>query len=89
MAPWAGYKLRSIADNVETILAIELLAASAGVDFLRPLRSSPPLEELHARVREKIPPHLGDRRLDHDIHALGALLGDPGLWDKLVPEEPT
>jgi histidine ammonia-lyase len=89
MAPWAGYKLLSIAHNVETILAIELLAASAGLDFLRPLRTSPALEALQARVRERVPAHAGDRRLDRDIHALEGLLGDPAVWDRLIPEDST
>lgn len=86
MAPWAGYKLRTILDNVETILAIELLAASAGLDFLRPLRTSPTLEELHARVRSEIPPHTGDRRLDRDIEKLRMLMGERAFWNHLVPE---
>ena len=87
MAPWAGYKLLTIVDNVETILAIELLAASAGIDFLRPLKTSPLLESLQAKVRERIPPHLGDRRLDRDIEALRGLLRDARLWNQVVPEE--
>ena len=37
------------------ILAIELLAAAQGVDLLRPLSSSAPLERLHAAVRARVP----------------------------------
>ena len=51
MAPWAGHKLLRICDNTAAVLGIELLAAARAIDCMRPLRSTPALEALHAAVR--------------------------------------
>ena len=52
MATFAARRLGEIADNVRGIVAIELIAAAQGLEFRRPLRSSPPLEAAHALIRE-------------------------------------
>jgi histidine ammonia-lyase len=56
MAPWAGRKLLDICANTARVLGIELLAAAQGIDLLRPLASSAPLEALHADVRRRVAP---------------------------------
>ncbi len=76
MAPWAGLKLLRICDNLDRILAIELMAAAAAIDFLRPLKTTLKLEALHGKVRAVVKPHTGDRRLDQDIEALAALVNN-------------
>lgn len=74
MATFAGRKLGQIARNVRQIIGIELLAAVQGVEFHRPLRSSPVLEEVVTAVRE-ISPALGeDRSLAPDLAAILALV---------------
>jgi hypothetical protein len=55
MGMGAALKLGQVVANTRRILAIELLAAAQGIDLLRPLRSSAPLERLHAAVRERVP----------------------------------
>jgi len=75
MAAWAGHKLRRVCDNCRHILAIELLAAAHAIDSMRPLHTSAPLEELHARVRRIVPYDARDHRLDRPIEALAAELG--------------
>jgi histidine ammonia-lyase len=79
MAPWAGIKLERIVDNVSRILAIELAAASAAIDAQRPLKTTPRLEKLHALVRDNVPSHDGDRRLDRDIDMLAGLIANNRL----------
>src|SRR5690606_7885323 len=74
MAPWAGLKLLRICDNVAHILAVEILAAAIAIDQLRPLKTTPVLEKLHALLREAVPPHAGDRRLDRDMDAATQLV---------------
>jgi histidine ammonia-lyase len=74
MAPWAGHKLLRICDNTAQVLAIELLAAAHAIDCLRPLRSTPALEELHATVRAQVPFTPKDHRLDRDIATLTRLV---------------
>ena len=79
MAPWAGHKLLAACDNTAIVLAIELLAAAHAVDEQRPLRTTPPLAALHARIRAQAPFVRGDRRLDRDIAALASMVRDGAL----------
>ncbi|RZM27593.1 MAG: histidine ammonia-lyase [Pedobacter sp.] len=58
-----------ILNNLERILAIELLTAAQGIEFRRPLKTSAELEVLLAAYRKGIPPHEEDRLLADDIHA--------------------
>ncbi len=55
MGSISGRKLHQILSNLEKIQAIELLTACQALDFVRPLRTSPILETLHAKVREHVP----------------------------------
>lgn len=85
MAPWAGYKLLRICENTAQVLAIELLAAAHAIDCVRPLRSTPALEELHAEVRAQVPFNPKDHRLDRDIVALTRLVTGGALRRFLRP----
>jgi histidine ammonia-lyase len=76
MGMWAALKLGQVVANTRRILAIELLAAAQGVDLLRPLVSSPPLEALHAAVRERVDPWRQDREMAADLAAADAFLLD-------------
>jgi len=93
MATFAARRLQPMIANVAHILAIELLAAAEGVEFLRPLRSSAPLEAAHALLRESVPRFAVDRFIAPDIgraaacvrsgalsKAFRALPGLPALW---------
>ena len=42
-------------DNLEHILAIELMNATQGIDFRRPLRSSPYIEKFLSVYRKEVP----------------------------------
>lgn len=55
MGGWAARKALQVVENVEYVIAIELLAACQAIDFLRPLKSTEPLEKVHALVREVVP----------------------------------
>ena len=48
-------KLVRIINNVETVLAIELFNAAQALDFRRPAKSSPLLEQIHADYRQVVP----------------------------------
>jgi histidine ammonia-lyase len=74
MGMTAALKLRRVADQVTTILGIELAAAAQGIDLLRPLRSSEPLEALHAAVRAEIAPWETDRVMAPDLETAERLL---------------
>jgi histidine ammonia-lyase len=88
MAPWAGHKLLAACDNTAKVLAIELLAAAHAIDEQRPLRSTPPLEAVHARIRARAPFVRGDRRLDRDIAAIAVRVGEGDFDDRAAAPEP-
>ncbi len=67
MATFGARRLGPMLDNTAHIIGIELLAASQGIEFLRPLKSSRALEEVHALVRSACPPMPEDHYLAPDI----------------------
>jgi histidine ammonia-lyase len=75
MGPTAAWKAARVVENATRVLAIELLAACEALDFRRPLRSSAPLEAVHALVRTRVPAHGHDRPLSPEIEALAELVG--------------
>ncbi len=79
MATFAARRLQAMVDNTAHILGIELLAAAQGIDFLRPLHSSPVLEEVHASLRQRVPKMQQDRYLAPDIAYATALVRDGSL----------
>jgi histidine ammonia-lyase len=70
MGMTAALKLAQIVRNVEYILAIELLCAAQGLEFLKPLRPGPRLVEAHRRVRERVPALERDAPLSGYIESL-------------------
>ncbi|HSM12972.1 MAG TPA: histidine ammonia-lyase, partial [Thermoanaerobaculia bacterium] len=85
MGMWAALKVGRVALNVRRILAVELVAAAQGIDLLRPLRSSEPLERLHAAVRQRVPAWIEDREMAPDLAAAEELIasGLDGLLEGL------
>ncbi|HQN07432.1 MAG TPA: aromatic amino acid lyase, partial [Thermoanaerobaculia bacterium] len=83
MGPIAARKLARNVASLENVLAIELLAAAQALDLRRPLRSSPPLEELHARLRARVAPWDADRYAAADMDAARDVLV-AGLDDLLA-----
>ncbi len=56
MSVWEPMQLRSftkIMDNLEHILAIELMNAAQGIDFRRPAQTSPFLEKFPASLSQR------------------------------------
>jgi histidine ammonia-lyase len=70
MATFAARRLHNMLDNVADIIAIELLAATQGVEFHRPKKSSPLLEAVMHGIREISPAYEEDRSLSPDIRRI-------------------
>ncbi|HEY2560249.1 MAG TPA: histidine ammonia-lyase [Caldimonas sp.] len=79
MATFAARRLQPMIDNTARILAIELLAAAQGIEFLRPLASSVPLEAAHVLLRGHCAAMPTDRSLAADIERAAALVGNGSL----------
>jgi histidine ammonia-lyase len=87
MATFAARRLLPMVRNVAHIIGIEWLAAAQGVEFLRPLRSSAPLEAAHALLRECSPPVVVDRLLAPDINHATSRVVD-GTLAQIVRSQP-
>ena len=74
MGSIGGRKALKVLENLEKILAVELLCAAQAIDFRRPLKSTPVLEEVHACVREIVTFADEDRIFSKDIDQLTELI---------------
>lgn len=79
MGSISGRKLHQVIDNLEYILAIELLYAAQAIDFRRPLESAKIIEACHHYVREKVSFAKKDRIFAYDIAALHTIVADQSL----------
>ncbi len=69
MGAWAARKAGMIVTNSKRVLAMELLAAAQGIDFHRPLKSSPLIEAAMKKIRSKSKFMKADRAIHPDIEA--------------------
>ncbi len=63
----AATKCKRIIENVEKVLAIELLTAVQALEFRRPLKSSPFIEDIVTAFRKEISFNAADRILHDDM----------------------
>lgn len=69
MGTIAARKARRIAANVANVLAIEIICAAQGIDFLAPLKPGAGTAAAHGAVRERVAHLDADRILSTDIAA--------------------
>ncbi len=68
MAANAGTKCYEVVRNLESLLAIELMAAAQGLDFRKPLKSSKIVEHFKKEYRKSVSRLNGDRMMYKDMH---------------------
>jgi histidine ammonia-lyase len=76
MGSISGRKLNQVLDNLEFILAIELLSACQAIEFRRPLKSSEILESAHDYVRQFVGFAEEDRIFAEDIDQIKQLISN-------------
>ncbi len=79
MSMGAALKAARALELATLVVAIEMLCACQALDLLAPLRPSPPLQRVHARVRAIVPHLAGDRPPSPDIEAIAAIVADGSL----------
>ena len=70
MGMTSAIKFAQVVRNVEIIIAIELMCAAQGLDFLKPLKPGPRLAEAYSRVRALVPSIERDAPLSSYIESL-------------------
>jgi histidine ammonia-lyase len=89
MATFAARRLSTMLENTGRIVAIELMAAAQGIEFLRPLKSAQALERVLALIRSVSLPMQEDRSLANEIEAVYQLLARGEIGDVIeviIPE---
>jgi histidine ammonia-lyase len=76
MGSISGRKLYQILDNLEYILAIELMSACQAIEFRRPLKSSALLEAAHDFVRQTVSFANEDRIFADDINQIKKIISE-------------
>ncbi len=71
----AAVKCLRVIDNVEKVLGIELLTAAQALEFRRPLKSSPFLEQMVTDLRQQVSFYEGDRVMRDDMLKAIAFVG--------------
>ena len=79
MATHGALKARRIARNAAGVIGVELLAAAQGIDFHKPLKTSPSLQSAMEAIRATVPFYASDRYLSHDLEWAKAAVLDGGL----------
>lgn len=74
MGAWSARKALMIVSNVRRVIAMELLCACQGLDLIRPLKSSVPLEKIRKEVRKLVPFYSKDRSPSQDLKTLESWL---------------
>jgi histidine ammonia-lyase len=83
MGSISGRKLGQVLDNLEYILAIELLSASQAIEFRRPFKSSEILEFAHSFVRSHVGFAEEDRIFADDINKVAGFIKDFSFVEKV------
>jgi histidine ammonia-lyase len=76
MGSISGRKLNQVLDNLEYILAIELMSACQAIEFRRPHKSSAILEFAHDHVRKQVSFAREDRIFADDINRIHTMIAD-------------
>ncbi len=80
MGMTGALKLRTIVDNAENVIAIELLAAAEGLEHRRPLKAGVGVERAFVILRSIAPPVTQDRALSADIARVAVAIRE-GAFD--------
>ena len=79
MGALAALKARQVVEHAAQVVATELVCACQGLEFHRPLRTTPALERAVEQVRELVPRVEEDRSLAAELGRLATALRSGGL----------
>ena len=81
MGPAAAFKLESLLDNLEQILANEWICAAQALEYRRPLQFGPGTERGYGVLRQHVASMKEDRYLAHDLRTAKELLSRGALLE--------
>ena len=84
MGGFCARKALEVTENVENVIAIELLAACQGV-WLLGEKPTEPLQKVYDLVRENVTPYTRDRFMSPDIKHVHKLVKENKIWEVVLP----
>lgn len=84
MGGFCARKALEVTENVENVIAIELLAACQGV-WLLGKKPTEPLQKVYELVRENVTPYTRDRFMSPDIKKVHKLVKENKIWEVAAP----
>ncbi len=87
MATYAARRLGRMIGNVDTIIAIEMLAAAQGIEFQAPLTTSKKLQSAHGAVRAQADFYTVDRPFHHEIERIRSAVVSGDSLAMIIPVE--
>jgi histidine ammonia-lyase len=81
MGSVAAIKLLKVFENVETVLAIEMLTAAQALDYRLPLRPGRGVEAAQQRIRSQVPHREADYLFRDDLRRIFELVRGNGLLE--------
>ena len=84
MGGFCARKALEVTENVENVIAIELLAACQGVWLLNE-KPTEPLQKVYELVRENVTPYTRDRFMSPDIKKVHKLVKENKVWEAVAP----
>ncbi|CAJ0587069.1 unnamed protein product, partial [Mesorhabditis spiculigera] len=85
MGGFAARKALIVVEHVEAVLAMELMAACQGIEFLKPLQSTAPLNKVYQMVRTVSPPLIDDRFMQPEIERVIEMVRENKVWECVAP----
>lgn len=89
MAAHGAVRLGKMVQNLNVILGVEAICAAQGIDFRAPLKTSSPLQNVVARLRQDVATLGDDRYMAPDLEAAARLIASGALANAsglLLPE---
>ncbi|CAD5216638.1 unnamed protein product [Bursaphelenchus xylophilus] len=85
MGGFSARKALKVVEHTEAVLAMELLAACQGMEFLKPLKSTEPLQKVYDLVRTVSPALEEDRFMHPEIQLVIKLVRENKVWEVVAP----
>ncbi len=86
MACHAARRLIDMNRNLAQIIGIELLTAAQGVEFRTPIKTSPALQGVIAKLRKTVPALKKDRFMANDMAVAGQIIADGTIIGAAPPQ---
>ncbi len=74
MGMTAANKLKTIVENLENVIAVELFAAAEGLEHRKPLKPGKGVLRVYEKIREHVSPLEEDRIMSNDMQTIAGLI---------------